>query len=88
MSWVTSLSPSSDQGNKFVAQLALIQYELGNKFVAQLGPGRQNCRPSHAELGLKDWAYVESIFYQKPSAMRFIYYLLLQRGILLICWHG
>jgi hypothetical protein len=36
MSWATSLSPGSDQGNKFVAQLALIQYKQGNKFVAQL----------------------------------------------------
>jgi hypothetical protein len=40
----TNSSPSSDQGNKFVAQLALIQYELGDKFVSQLGP--QVCRPA------------------------------------------
>jgi hypothetical protein len=58
MSWATSLSPSSDQGDKFVAQLALIQYELGDKFVANIGAGRQVCRPSRAELGLKDWAIV------------------------------
>jgi hypothetical protein len=43
-------------GNKFVAQLALSQYELGDKFVAHIGAGRQDCRPSRAELGLKDWA--------------------------------
>jgi hypothetical protein len=36
--------------------LVLIWHELGDKFVAQLGPGRQVCRPSHAKLGLKDWA--------------------------------
>jgi hypothetical protein len=56
MSWATSLLPSLDQGNKFAAQLALIQYELGDKFVAHIGAGRQVCRPSRAELGLKDWA--------------------------------
>jgi hypothetical protein len=54
------LSPRSDQGDKFVAQLALIQYELGDKFVAHIGAGQQVCCPSSAELGLKDWAIFSS----------------------------
>jgi hypothetical protein len=29
---------------------------MGDKFVAQIQLGRQACRPSPAEKGLKDWA--------------------------------
>jgi hypothetical protein len=31
---------------------------MGNKFVALVGSGRQTCRPSRDEKGLKDWANV------------------------------
>jgi hypothetical protein len=48
-------------GDKFVAQLALIQYKLGDKFVGHIEAGRKVCRPSCAELGLKDWAYVDLV---------------------------
>jgi hypothetical protein len=36
-------------------------YILLNKFVALVGSGRQTCRPSHDEKGLKDWANVCSL---------------------------
>jgi hypothetical protein len=42
--------------NKLVAHLVLIRYEMGDKLVALVQARRQTCRPSRAELGLKDWA--------------------------------
>jgi hypothetical protein len=36
-------------------------YILLNKFVALVGSGRQTCRPSRDEKGLKDWAIDEQL---------------------------
>jgi hypothetical protein len=49
-------------------------YILLNKFVALVGSGRQTCRPSHDEKGLKDWAIgsvtIDTITLVKRSVSR------------------
>jgi hypothetical protein len=61
LSLAQSFSPFSAQDGRQVCRPSWIWatslcYILLNKLVALVGSGRQTCRPSRDEKGLKDWA--------------------------------